>query len=242
MSRPWMRFPWISCTTDAGGLSPKTPGFAETWSAQGSPVKRAVKERGRWQSLPAAEPQRGREERPLASALTGQGLGSPCYSLPLPGSKPSRMLLNHSFHQSGPHHTRFIISELSYLPVQLMRVCFIRSCSFSSGARLPPAGMCLFSPSSGKAPASGASARLRAPDATNPTPAPRGCSNLGPAVETPSSGEPKLCVRPELQPLAASGTCLHPLLQAASLTPAGGGYTGLGANKPRLVFAGQEEL
>lgn len=44
-------------------------------------------------------------------------------------------------------------------------------------------------------------------------------------------------MRPELQPLAASGTCLHPLLQAASLTPAGGGVTEAGEQiNPRLYL------
>lgn len=182
-----------------------------------------MKERGRQQSLSAADPQHRWEERPLASALKRQ-LDSPCCSPLLPGSKPPWQQPHYaSFQQLGPCHMRFIISELSYLPVQLMQVSVLSVTAFSqAGAGLPPAGTCLLSRSSGKVPSSGASAQLHAPDTTSLALAPKGWSNLRPAVDTASLGEPKPRMRPELQPLAASGTCLHPLLQAASLTPAGG--------------------
>lgn len=117
--------------TIPGRLSTETLRFEETSCAQGCLGKRAVKERGRQQSLSAAEPQHRWEERPLASALKRQ-LDSPCCSLLLPGSKPPWQLPHYaSFQKLGPCHMRFIISELSYLPVQLMQVSVLSVAAFS---------------------------------------------------------------------------------------------------------------
>lgn len=107
----------------------------------------------------------------------------------------------------------FVILGLSCLPVQLY-------CAFWS--REIATNVYLLVLSSGKASASVGSAELYAPTTTHVDPAPKGYSNLGPSWET-SSGNSKPCTRPQLQPLAASGTCLHPLLRAAWLPPAGGG-------------------
>lgn len=113
--------PEIIYATDPARLSPETPGFEGTWYAQGSPGEGAVKERGRQQSLSAAAPQQGREDRPLTSPPTRLRLT--LLFLPPPGSKPLRQVLNDaSFQQLGPRRVRFIISQLSYLPVQLTRV------------------------------------------------------------------------------------------------------------------------
>lgn len=123
-------------------MSPETPGFEETWYAQGCSGKKAVKERGRQQSLSAAEPQRRRAERPLAPALTRQGLDSPCRSLPLPGRNLGGKCPTTPPSSGLAHAICGLLFQSSItLPAQLMRVCFICFFGvFSSRARSPPVG------------------------------------------------------------------------------------------------------